>query len=211
MYGWLCELKTKITKKAPFVNKNPRIIFGPYINRATVKMIDYNWAYSSKKAIEKLRYKITPLREGLQETIKWYEDYIEKEKKIAQLWEKFFSELVKATQTNYDAIIPIFKNIGKPIERVVPVEGKIEVPQENVLPFEEVSKILEKYDSIGLAHCYCRHRKDLLDDPCKVTDERQNCFALGRAAEFTNSQGFTKQISKEEALRILKECEDLVC
>ncbi|MFX1303861.1 MAG: NAD-dependent epimerase/dehydratase family protein [Promethearchaeota archaeon] len=81
MYGWLCELITKITKKAPFINKNPRIIFGPYINRATVKMINYNWVYSSKKAIEKLGYKITPLREGLEETIKWYKDFIEKKRK----------------------------------------------------------------------------------------------------------------------------------
>jgi len=76
MYGWLCELKTKITKKAPFINKNPRMIFGPYINRATVKMIDYNWVYSSKKAIDKLGYKFTPLREGLEQTIKWYKDFI---------------------------------------------------------------------------------------------------------------------------------------
>ena len=84
-YGWFCELKTKITKKVPFINKNPKIIFGPYINRATVKMIDYNWSYSSKKAIEKLGYKITPLREGLKQTIKWYKDFIKlyrKKKKI---------------------------------------------------------------------------------------------------------------------------------
>jgi len=81
MYGWLCELKTKITKKAPFINKDPRIIFGPYINRATIKMIDYNWVYSSKKAIEKLGYKITPLREGLEQTIRWYRDFIENKKK----------------------------------------------------------------------------------------------------------------------------------
>ena len=35
---------------------------------------------ASKKAIDKLGYKITPLREGLTETIEWYKDYIEKEK-----------------------------------------------------------------------------------------------------------------------------------
>ncbi len=153
-------------------------------------------------------YRLTPFFPGVLEFTLMRGETGEKEKKIAQLWEKFFNELVKATQMNYDTIIPIFKKFGKSIERVVPVEGKIEVPQENVLPFEEISKIIEKYDTIGLAHCYCRHRKDLLGDPCKVTDERKNCFALGRAAEFTNSQGFTKQISKEEALRILKECED---
>lgn len=68
LYGWLYEIKTKITKKMP------------YINRPTIKMINYNWSYSSKKAIEKLDYKITPLREGLKQTINWYKDYL-KEKK----------------------------------------------------------------------------------------------------------------------------------
>lgn len=68
LYASLCELKTKLTKKMP------------YTNRATVKMINHNWSYSSEKAIEKLGYKITPLREGLEETIEWYKEYIEKEK-----------------------------------------------------------------------------------------------------------------------------------
>jgi len=68
LYALLCELRTKLTKKMP------------YTNRSTVKMINHNWSYSSEKAIEKLGYKITPLREGLEETIKWYKDYIEKEK-----------------------------------------------------------------------------------------------------------------------------------
>ncbi len=69
IYAGMHEAKTKITKKMP------------YINRPTVKMMNYNWSYSSKKAIEKLGYKITPLREGLTKTIEWYKDYIEKEKK----------------------------------------------------------------------------------------------------------------------------------
>ena len=67
-YAFSCELKTKLTKKVP------------YINRPTVKMINHNWTYSSDKAIEKLGYKITPLDEGLRETIAWYKDWIEKEK-----------------------------------------------------------------------------------------------------------------------------------
>ena len=68
VYAKFCETKTKITKKMP---------------EATCEMLrgmKYNWAYSSKKAIDKLGYKITPLREGLQETIKWYKDYLENEK-----------------------------------------------------------------------------------------------------------------------------------
>lgn len=69
LYALLCETKTKLTKKMP------------YINRPTVKMINHNWALSSEKAIEILGYKITPLREGLEHTIEWYKDYNEKRKK----------------------------------------------------------------------------------------------------------------------------------
>ena len=69
IYGWLCEIKTKFTKKMP------------YINRPTIKMLNYGWSYSSKKAKDRLGYKITPLREGLEKTIEWYKDFLEKEKK----------------------------------------------------------------------------------------------------------------------------------
>lgn len=69
-YGWLCEVKTKITKKMP------------YINRSTVKMINHNWSYSSDKAINKLNYKITPLAVGLQKTISWYREYYESQYKL---------------------------------------------------------------------------------------------------------------------------------
>ncbi|MFX1408892.1 MAG: NAD-dependent epimerase/dehydratase family protein [Promethearchaeota archaeon] len=67
IYGWLCELRAKVSKS--------RI---PYITRALMKMSTYDWAYSSQKAIDDLGYKITPFREGLENTINWYKDYIEK-------------------------------------------------------------------------------------------------------------------------------------
>ena len=68
MYAGMHEAKTKLTKKMP------------YINRGTVKMVNFNWSFSSKKAIDKLGYKITPLREGMTKTIDWYKEYIEKAK-----------------------------------------------------------------------------------------------------------------------------------
>ena len=68
-YAWLLELKAKFSKKLP------------KLTRPTLRAIKYHRSYSSQKAIEKLGYKITPLREGLEETIEWYKDFIEKEKK----------------------------------------------------------------------------------------------------------------------------------
>jgi nucleoside-diphosphate-sugar epimerase len=66
-YAWLLEVAAFFTKKAP------------YITRSTLKAIKYHRSYSSKKAIDQLGYKITPLREALEETIKWYKDFNAKE------------------------------------------------------------------------------------------------------------------------------------
>jgi NAD-dependent dihydropyrimidine dehydrogenase PreA subunit len=131
----------------------------------------------------------------------------EKDKRLAVLFQNFFDELVQSTQTNYDLLVSAFKNVPS-IARIVPVEEEIDPKQEVVIPFEELSKIIEKQDTIGVATCYCRHRKDLLDDPCKKTDQRQNCFSFGRTAEFLISQDFMNPISVEQAMKILKKAED---
>ena len=68
-YAWLLEVKARFNKKTPF------------LTRSTLRAIKYHRSYSSKKAIDKLGYKITPLREGLEETIKWYKEYSEEGKK----------------------------------------------------------------------------------------------------------------------------------
>jgi len=64
LYGLYYEIKAKLTKKKP------------YITRPTLKAIKYHRAYSSDKAIEELGYEITPLRQGLEQTISWYKNYI---------------------------------------------------------------------------------------------------------------------------------------
>jgi len=65
VYAWFLEVKAKFNKKIPF------------LTRPTLRAIKYHRSYSSKKAIDKFGYKITPLKEGLEETIRWYKDYIE--------------------------------------------------------------------------------------------------------------------------------------
>ena len=65
LYAWALEVKAKINKKTP------------HLTRPTLEAIKYHRAYSSQKAIDKFGYKITPLKEALEETIIWYKDYLE--------------------------------------------------------------------------------------------------------------------------------------
>ena len=71
-----------LTAKANF--REPKRV--PYITKPMLVGMKANWAYSSQKAIDKLGYKITPLREGLETTVKWYQDFIaehgKKKKKV---------------------------------------------------------------------------------------------------------------------------------
>jgi Pyruvate/2-oxoacid:ferredoxin oxidoreductase delta subunit len=152
-------------------------------------------------------YRLIPFLPGLVETTFMKGEISDKHKKLAKLYDDLFNDFVKGTQKNYEQMVSEYKK-GPALTRIIPIETEIETKQEIVLPFEEISKIVEKYDVIGLATCYCRHRKDLLEEPCKKTNERQNCLSFGKTADFFISQDFAKRISKEEAIKILKKAED---
>ena len=64
-YAWLLEIKARFSKKTPS------------LTRDAINAIKYHRSYSSEKAVNKLNYKITPLKEGLEDTIKWYKNYSE--------------------------------------------------------------------------------------------------------------------------------------
>lgn len=144
----------------------------------------------------------------------------EENEKLAMLFAKLFDELRNFVQKNYDNIVPIYQNFP-PIDRTVPIldkttEGEeikilinkeISIPEEKVLPTQKVEEIIKKFEDIAVGHCFCRHHKDILGNPCKTTNIRENCFTFGKSARYTSEHGFARMISKDEALKILKESE----
>ena len=152
-------------------------------------------------------YYLMPLFPGIFEQVLLKGESGEKEIKISKLSEKIFEELVPGVQKKYDRTVKFYKNLPS-IDRVIPVEEEIDVPNEQVLPFEDVKRLIENIDVIALAYCFCRHKNYLLNDPCKLNASRENCFYLGKFGEFLIEHDFARQISKEEARKILKESED---
>jgi len=131
----------------------------------------------------------------------------EKHVKLAKLFDNLFSEVKGGNQVDYDTLVNTFKNIP-PTDRTLPVEKEVEVGTETVMPFEEVKKYVEEYDDIAVAHCYCRHHKDLVDDPCKLGASKDNCFLFDKSAVFVIEKNFGRRVSKEEAIKIFREAED---
>lgn len=152
-------------------------------------------------------YYLIPLLPGFFEFTLMRGETTPKAKKLAKLFDTLFTELANLVQSNYDLLVPAFQSLP-PTDRIIPVESEINADRDEILPAEEVEKIIDKFDIISVAVCYCRHEKDLMNDPCKTTKVRENCIMLGPAARFTIDNKFARQITKEEAKRILRQSED---
>lgn len=133
---------------------------------------------------------------------------IEQKKKLARIYEKMFQEATKVTQTNYEGLMPIFKEKMPIFARVIPIEKELSVPQEKVLPLHEASKIIDKQDIISLSECPCKLEKALLDDPCKTASDINRCLHFGNFARYFIEHNLGKQITREEAKKVLKEAEE---
>ena len=152
-------------------------------------------------------YSLMPLFPGIIEYSLMKGETGEKQKKLARLFENISKDLHDGIQRNQEAFITQLKNFD-PITRTVPVEEFVEVGQERVLLSEDVYELIDHYDNIALAYCYCKQQRDLVGDPCKVTDHREICLIFDKAAQFAIEHNFAKKISNKEAKKILKQSED---
>jgi electron transport complex protein RnfB len=89
--------------------------------------------------------------------------------------------------------------------RTIPIEQGIDINQ-NVSNFDELQKLLETTDGpYMIANCICRQLKDMEGQPCKVTKRREVCMGFGYAARLYIDQGWGREISKEDAIEILRQ------
>ncbi|MFX1273428.1 MAG: ATP-binding protein [Promethearchaeota archaeon] len=144
----------------------------------------------------------------------------EENKELAILFNKLHEELKKSFNMNQDALTEFLKTLP-PIDRTVPtlenkdgdsieisIDKELDIPLEEILPTQRIEDLIKKYDEIAAGHCYCRHQKHFLGEPCKQIElEVENCFTLGKSARHTSKHGFSRMVSQEEALEILKKSE----
>lgn len=106
-------------------------------------------------------------------------------------------------ESEYPALAKIIASMDlEPMTRVVPVQQTLEGGGSRVLPFESAVKILEDARRIAVTLCTCRLTSRKCNAPVEV------CIQLNRAAEYTIKRGSGREISLEEAKRILRECEE---
>ncbi len=92
-------------------------------------------------------------------------------------------------------------NMPKPYTRIIPVGVSIE-PRARVLDFESVSDIVRRSRNLAVTKCTCRLTMQKCDRPLEV------CLQVNRAADYTLARGTGRRVSQDEALALLKECEE---
>jgi ferredoxin len=111
-----------------------------------------------------------------------------------ELWQEYMDvEYPSLTKMLYEAAFPAFM-------RVIPVNASVE-GKSQVLPYESVAKMIADAKAIAVTPCTCRKTAKRCNHPLEA------CLQLNRGAEYSIKRGTGRKISREEAMKIIDECE----
>lgn len=137
----------------------------------------------------KLYYSLLMLLPGLIEYHVGQGPLTDAKREIHRLMEEYTGFGHEITASNY------------PLFRTIPVEEKLDATTE-ILPFEKISEYISDSRSIAVFNCYCRSLSNRCDKPIEV------CMTFDSVADYMVKYRGARQVTKEEALEIIKMCED---
>mgnify|MGYP000173938495 CR=1 FL=1 len=98
-----------------------------------------------------------------------------------------------------------FLSTKLPQMRTIPIAKSIN-PEHNVSTFDEVYGLLQEAEGpFVINECICRKKRAMEGKPCKVTDRKEVCLAIGDFGEMIIQSNAGRKISKDEAISILEQ------
>jgi electron transport complex protein RnfB len=118
----------------------------------------------------------------------------EKAKKLAELSLKYLID--EQWYRNFEG------SSKTPLTRVIPVQESLQ-PTQEILSYESVEEIVKNARILGLQKCACRVRMNYLGlKKCDYPIE--TCISVNQGAQYFIDRGHAKEITKDEALKLLK-------
>jgi len=90
--------------------------------------------------------------------------------------------------------------------RYIPVNEAIELTTQGVYDFEMMGNVIEQARIITVVHCPCRMKEQIEGRGCSHLMEV--CMKFDELAEFLIDRGFGREITKEEALEVVRKSEE---
>ncbi len=116
-------------------------------------------------------------------------------REFLDLWQDFMETEWPEVAKKFNQIMP------KPFTRVIPVGITIQA-KTHVLAFEDVKEIIDSARTIAVTKCTCRLTAHKCDKKLEA------CIQINRAADYTLERGTGRRLSKQEALDLVRECEE---
>ncbi|MFH1090054.1 MAG: 4Fe-4S binding protein, partial [Pseudomonadota bacterium] len=114
--------------------------------------------------------------------------------RMLDLWKEFMAEEYADFSRKLEAILP------GPLLRVIPVNISVE-PQTQILAFDDVRNLIQEARNLAVAPCSCR----VIDGACGKPVEV--CLQFNKAADYALDRGTGRKLSKDEAIDLLRRCE----
>ena len=111
------------------------------------------------------------------------------------LWQRYMEE----EWPEYTKLVEAF--MPRPTTRIIPVDTSLAVKSE-VLAYEDVRNLVESATRIAVTRCTCRLIAHKCDRPVEV------CLQLDRAADYTLERGTGREVTTDEAMDIVRDCEE---
>jgi NAD-dependent dihydropyrimidine dehydrogenase PreA subunit len=139
---------------------------------------------------EKRFFNLVPLAEGMWE-FHIHQNSVEDIRLLRKYFDEFMTKGWYGTKTSQHRIIPIAQSL---------------TPGMEVLPYEQAEALIRAQAKISVAQCICRKEERMVGKGCDHPLE--TCMAFGAGAYFYIENGLGREVSNEEALKILREAMD---
>ncbi|MFW9878049.1 MAG: 4Fe-4S ferredoxin, partial [Candidatus Thorarchaeota archaeon] len=137
-------------------------------------------------------YNLAPFMIGL------YEYSVQKiDEDLAQLYREYFDTKFIFELGKFN--VPGFK--------VIPIEETIEIDTV-LVPYQKLKQSIRDARKISVAECICRKETKLIHGSCNKEYPMETCLSFGAAAEYYIENGIGREITTEEAIRIIGEADE---
>jgi len=153
--------------------------------------------FSGKTKRGKKGFALQQVGFGFPQTFFWKNEDTPHARKMAAMTAKYFNRTVTQEAFSGQATKPY---------RYIPVGRTVPTTKQAIFPFEMMEAVIEKAEVIAVAHCGCRVAYRLAGKGCEHPTEV--CMKYNDMARYVIEKGFAREISKQEALELIKKSEE---
>lgn len=128
------------------------------------------------------------------------------EYQVDRLTRDFYADVVEYMEGDFRKAFHT-KNTSQ--MRTIPINEEV-IPERAIGTYDGARKtIMDSKGPFAVLNCVCRQGKDLLDQPCELSDIRETCLVLEDMAKTTIRGGVARELTREEMIQILDRADDV--